>query len=225
MGRKQRAKNAANHSTRHPFFTKFGNQMDNTPLVSICRSMGLSFRNDLTQCFRHDSSQSQQTQTGFDSKYRQNPGPIIQFHFPAQSHAPSIQLNQKYIIINSPLSLSPLTLFSFSPVLSSSQPLCNLIASTHPFSFSPFCPFHFFTVSSTRYYIATLTPLFLLLFIYFLKFLFGDCALRLGFEMEAKNKVKIDDSTAESPTSVLEDEVCSSVPLFLPRTMISVFEE
>ena len=63
------------------------------------------------------------------------------------------------------------------------------------------------------------------LFIYFLKFLFGDCALRLGFEMEAKNKVKIDDSTAESPTSVLEDEVCSSVPLFLPRTMISVFEE
>ncbi|KAG5028780.1 hypothetical protein JHK87_012294 [Glycine soja] len=37
-------------------------------------------------------------------------------------------------------------------------------------------------------------------------FLFGDCALRLGFEMEAKNKVKIEDSTTESPTSVLEDE-------------------
>ncbi|KAG5155985.1 hypothetical protein JHK82_013954 [Glycine max] len=38
-------------------------------------------------------------------------------------------------------------------------------------------------------------------------FLFGDCALRLGFEMEAKNKVKIEDSTTESPTSVLEDEM------------------
>ena len=59
----------------------------------------------------------------------------------------------------------------------------------------------------------------------FLKFLFGDCALRLGFEMEAKNKLKIEDSTTESPTSVLEDKVCSSVLVFLPRMMIIVFKE
>ena len=31
--------------------------------------------------------------------------------------------------------------------------------------------------------------------------------LMLGFEMEANNKTK-DDGSAESPTSVLEDEVC-----------------
>ena len=42
--------------------------------------------------------------------------------------------------------------------------------------------------------------------------------------MEAKDKVKNEDSAAESPTSVLEDEVCS-VLLLLPRTTINVFEE
>lgn len=46
----------------------------------------------------------------------------------------------------------------------------------------------------------------------------------LGFEMEANNKTK-DDGSAESPTSVLEDEVCFVFFVFSLCLVLGIMRE